>query len=205
VDALKQQGVQITRGGLYGSVSGSYDGSAKLLKLEKPLEFSTPRLTVMKGDRSLLNDEKIGISVNGALGLGSGSAGPLDLSVKSSFANADLKNVHLAMGAQNVWDQLTRADVEVTASDLPKLSALSNAMKPPATQPTDTPMEVTGGNARIVATLSRDTSRQVTLLDLKELTVNKLAVKNGPNAYAFDASKPISIKLAAEIWAAEKL
>src|SRR5439155_12731674 len=165
----------------YANVSGSYDGSTKTVKLDQPLQVSTPQLTVVKGNQSLLKDEKIGISVNGALSLGGASAGPLAVSVKSTLATAELKNLFLATGAKNVWDQLTGADAELTAN-LPKLSALSNAFKPPATQPTETPpMEITSGDAHIVAKISRDPARQLTALDVSDVTINKLALQNGQN------------------------
>ena len=53
------------------NVAGSYDGPNRTVKLDQPLELSTPQLTVTQtdksGTRTLLKDEKLHVSLAGTV------------------------------------------------------------------------------------------------------------------------------------------
>ncbi len=68
VPALAANGIRISAGQFYTNVSGSIDGKTRTIKLDKPLQVSTPNLTVQKVDangvtQDLLHDEKITIAL----------------------------------------------------------------------------------------------------------------------------------------------
>ena len=67
---LKDKGFRITEGQLYTNMVGSYDGRTGTIVLEKPLELSTPNLTVQANDAkgnptTILNKEKLTVALQG--------------------------------------------------------------------------------------------------------------------------------------------
>lgn len=65
--SLKDKGFRITEGQLYTNVAGSYDGRTGTIALEKPLELSTPNLTIQANDAqgrptNILSKEKFNVA-----------------------------------------------------------------------------------------------------------------------------------------------
>ncbi len=143
VPALKQQGIEIADGQLYTNVVGSYDGASQTLVLTKPVEVSTPNLTVKMAGTTLLNREKITARVGGKVGMARGITADLsDLAVNSSLFTLNKAEGPLQVNLADSGAITGAGKMNLTA-DLAKAGAIVRAMTPKDAPPP--PAEVQSG------------------------------------------------------------
>lgn len=136
VPALREQKLQITAGQLYLSAAGSYDAKNQVVKLDKPLEMSTPGLSVQKLDSAgnavpLVSKEKFTVRLAGSVAMSSGLAAELTqlfVGTSSNLVTVDLSKdkptLSLAIDGPAI-----RGNGAVTVNaDLKRLNQLSTAL-----------------------------------------------------------------------------
>lgn len=147
VPALAEQQINVTDGQLYATVSGSWDGATQTLSLARPLELSTPNLTVTKGDAVVLNREKLVVRAGGKIALGGGTSADLaDLSVTSSILTLTKSAAPLQVRVDDSGAVTGTGQLKL-AADLPRVNAALQAFG-------DTPAQVRGGKADLTIDLA---------------------------------------------------
>lgn len=127
VPALKQQGIEITDGQLYTNLVGSYDGPTQTLRLTRPLELTTPNLTVNVNGNTLLNRERFRVRVMGNVGMADATTVDLsELSVTSSLFTLEKADAPLTARIDPAGAISGAGQVKVTA-DLAKVAPLAQA------------------------------------------------------------------------------
>jgi hypothetical protein len=146
-------------------------------------------------------------------------ASSLNLSggVRSPLVSARLDDALVVLSSKRdgksvpsgTWDLLQRGKFELTVPDLPKIQTIADAFAPapapasaePGADPTTPvePLKVSSGSLSVRGSLSRDTPKQITRVDVSETRLENLSLQRGQQQYRFDPAKPLSFKLAAEI------
>lgn len=139
VPALKKQGIEITDGQFYANLTGSFDGTTQTLRLTRPLEVSTPNLTVRSAGTTVLNRERIRARVSGDVRLGDAlEANLAELAVTSSLFALNKTKAPLKVRVDPSGTVTGAGQLELSA-DLAKLAPLAQAFSgapAPAGEPT---------------------------------------------------------------------
>ena len=133
VPFLRDNGLRITAGALYTSVSGSIDGKTRTITIDQanPFELTTPGLTVQRVDDSgkaldVLNDEKISVKMMGDVS--APETGPVSASIKTLAIDTQHKIFSIAK-SQGTDLSFKMDDNSVSGSGSVSLAADVKALK----------------------------------------------------------------------------
>ncbi|HEY7088698.1 MAG TPA: hypothetical protein VH518_11455 [Tepidisphaeraceae bacterium] len=174
--------------------SGKLNGT---LNLDKTIDLNAQiaGLTILLKDAKLIDNEQMTVAFNAKApqDLSTVGSAPIEAggSVKSSFVNTSLNNVKVALSG-GILEMLQSANVDAQVPDLKKLVALVSAFSPVLGD-----LQVTSGDAAAKINVSRDPTNKATTIDIPNMQVNKLAIRQGDKSYSF--AKPVVFKLNANI------
>ena len=133
VPFLRDNGLRITAGALYTSVSGSIDGKTRTITIDQanPFELTTPGLTVQRVDDSgkaldVLNDEKISVKMMGDVS--APETGPVSANIKTLAIDTQHKIFSIAK-SQGTDLSFKMDDNSVSGSGSVSLAADVKALK----------------------------------------------------------------------------